>query len=68
MAQADLNKRGQKLSKQAVRVEQRAAVALLEDRREGESERRLRRKVTCGGVCVMSGARLRLSVRRNFSN
>ncbi len=64
--------KGQKLSKQDVRVEQRVSVALfvssaenwegegsadetIEDRREGESERRLRRKVTCEGACAMLG-------------
>ncbi len=34
---------------------------------EGESERKLRRKVTCGGVCVVSGIMLRLRVRRKWS-
>lgn len=67
---AGLEERGQKLSKQCVRVEKRESVALLvssvknlsgggsvdetkEDRREGERERRFRRKVTCGGVRVV---------------
>ncbi len=27
----------------------------IADSREGKSERRLRRKMTCGGVCVVSG-------------
>jgi len=38
-----------------------------EDRSEGESERRFHRKVTCGGVCVELGVRLRLKVMRKWS-
>lgn len=37
------------------------------DRREGESERRLRRRVICGGVCVVSGVNIRLRVTRKWS-
>ncbi len=36
----------------------------IADSREGESEHRLRRKMTCRGVCVVSGTMLRLRVRR----
>ncbi len=36
----------------------------IADSREGEKEHRLRRKMTCGGVCVVSGIMLRLRVRR----
>ncbi len=78
---ACLEDKGQTVSKQEVRVEQKVSVALLTsrhanrlggrsedktiaDRREGESERRLCRKVTCGGVCVVSGTMLRLRVSR----
>ncbi len=39
----------------------------IEDRWEGESERRLRRKVTCRGVCAMSGDSVRLEVMRKWS-
>ncbi len=84
VVRAGLNERGQKLSKQDVRVKQRVSVALfvssaenwegegsadetIEDRREGESERRLRRKVTCGGACAMSGVSVRLEVMRKWS-
>ncbi len=76
-----LEDRGQTVSKQDVRVEQKASVAMLASRDdnclgrgsedetiadswEGESERRLRRKMACGGVCVVSGTMLRLRVRR----
>ncbi len=78
---AGLEDKGQKVSKQDVRVEQKVSVALLASRddnclgggsedetiadtREGERERRLHRKVTCGGVCVVSGIMLRLRVSR----
>ncbi len=81
VVRAGLEDKGQKESKQDVRVEQKISVALLAlrdnnclgggsenetiaDSREGESERKLRRKVTCGGVRVMSGIMLRLRVRR----
>ncbi len=82
VARAGLDERGQKLSKQDVRVKQRVSVALfvssaeegegsadetIEDRREGESERRLHRKVTCGGACAMSGVSVRLEVMRKWS-
>ncbi len=36
----------------------------IADSQEGESERRLRRKMACGGVCVVSGTMLRLRMRR----
>ncbi len=39
----------------------------IADSREGESEHNLRRKVTCGGVCDVSGIMLRLRVRRKWS-
>ncbi len=39
----------------------------IADSREGESEHKLRRKVTCGGVCDVSGIMLRLRVRRKWS-
>ncbi len=72
--------RGQKVSKQDIRVEQKVSVALLASRydsclrggsedetiadsREGGSECKLRRKVTCGGVCDVSGIMLRLMLR-----
>ncbi len=72
MVQAGLEDKGQKVSKQDIRVEQKVSVALLASRydnclrggsedktiadsREGESKRKLRRKVTCGGVCDVSG-------------
>ncbi len=75
--------RGQKVSKQDIRVEQKVSVALLASRydsclrggsedetiadsREGESECKLRRKVTCGGVSDVSGIMLRLRVRRKW--
>ncbi len=81
MVQAGLEDKGQTVSKQDVRVEQKVSVALfssrddnclgggsedetIADSREGESERRLRRKMTCGGVSVVSGTKLRLRVRR----
>ncbi len=81
MVQAGLEDKGQTVSKQDVRVEQKVSVALLASRddnclrggsedetivdsREGESERRLRRKMTFGGVCVVLGTMLRLRVRR----
>ncbi len=81
MVRAGLEDKGQKVSKQDIRVEQKVSVALLASRydnclrggskdetiadcREGESERKLCRKVTCGGVCVVSGIMLRLRVRR----
>ncbi len=84
VARAGLDERGQKLSKQDVRVEQRVSVArfvssaenwegegsadeTIEDRREGESERRLRRKVTCEGACAMLGVSVRLEVMRKWS-
>ncbi len=35
--------------------------------RERASERRLRRKVTCGGACAMSGVSVRLEVMRKWS-
>ncbi len=64
VVQAGLEDKGQKVSKQDVRVEQKVSVALLASRddnclgggsedetiadcREGESERKLRQKVTC---------------------
>ncbi len=67
---AGLEDKGQKVSKQDIRVEQKVSVALLASRdynclgggsedetiadsREGESERKLHRKVTCGGVCFV---------------
>ncbi len=80
VVRAGLEDKGQKVSKQDIRVEQKVSVALLESRdenclrggsedetiadsREGESSK-LRGKVTCGGVCDMSGIILRLRVRR----
>ncbi len=81
---AGLKDKGQKVSKQDIRVEQKVSVALLASRydnsfrrgsedetiadsREGERECKLRRKVTCGGVCDVSGIMLRLRVRRKWS-
>ncbi len=81
VVRAGLEDKGQKVSKQDIRVEQKVSVALLASRgenclgggsedetiadsREGESKRKLRRQVTCGGVCVVSGIMLRLRVRR----
>ncbi len=78
---AGLEDKGQNISKQDIRVEQKVSVALLASRddnclgggsedetiadsREGESERKLRRKVTCRWVCVVSGIMLRLRERR----
>ncbi len=83
VVRAGLEDKGQTVSKQDVRVEQKVSVALLASRddnclgggsedetiadsREGESERRLRRKMTCGGVCVVSGTVL--GVTRYKSN
>ncbi len=80
MVWAGLEDKGQKVSKQDIRVEQKVSVALLASRydnclrggsedetiadsREGESECKLRRKVTCG----VSGIMLRLRVRRKLS-
>ncbi len=40
----------------------------IADSREGESERKLRRKVTCGGVFDVSGIMLRLRVRKKLSH
>ncbi len=65
VVRAGLEDKGQKVSKQDIRVEQKVSVALLASRDdnclgrgsedetiadspEGESERKLRRKVTCG--------------------
>ncbi len=79
-----LEDKGQKVSKQDIRVEQKVSVALLASRydnclrggsedetiadsREGESERKLRRKVTCGRVCDVSGIMFRLRVRKKWS-
>ncbi len=84
MVHAGLEDKGQKVSKQDIRLEQKVSVALLASRydnclrggsedetiadsREGESERKLCRKVTCGGVCDVSGIMLRLRVRRKWS-
>ncbi len=39
----------------------------IADSRQGESECKLLRKVTCGGECVVSGIMLRLRVRRKWS-
>ncbi len=81
MVRAGLEDKGQTVSKQDVRVEQKVSVALLASRdanclrvgsedetiadsQKGESERRLHRKMTCGGVCVVSGTMLRLRMRR----
>ncbi len=81
VVRAGLEDKGQTVSKQDVRVEQKVSAALLESRdanclgggsedesiadsREGERERRLCRKMTCGGVCVVLGTMLRLRVRR----
>ncbi len=83
VVRAGLEVKGQKVSKQDIRVEQKVSVALLASRyanclrggsvgetiadsREGECERKLRRKVTCGGVCDVSGIMLRLRVRRKW--
>ncbi len=85
VVRAGLEDKGQKVSKQGIRVEQKGSEALLASRydnclrggsedetiadsREGESERKLRRKVTCGGVCDVSGITLRLRVRRKGSD
>ncbi len=84
VVQAGLEDKGQTVSKQDVRVEQKVSVALLASRdynclgggsedetiadsREGESELRVCRKMTCGGVCVVSGIMLKLRVRRKWS-
>ncbi len=84
VVRAGLEDKGQKVSKQYIRLEQNVSVALLASRydnslrggsedetiadsREGESERKLCRKVTCGGVCDVSGIMLRLRVRRKWS-
>ncbi len=81
MVRAGLEDKGQTVSKQDLRVEQKVSVALLAssnaycsagrsedetiaDSWEGESEHRLRRKMTCGGVCVVSGTMMRLRVKR----
>ncbi len=81
MVGAGLEYKGQKVSKQDIRVEQKVSVALLASRydnclrggsedetiaysRECENEHTLRQKVTCGGVCDVSGIMLRLRVRR----
>ncbi len=81
---AGLEDKGQKVSKQDIRVEQKVSVALLApiydnclrggsedetiaDSPEGESEHKLCRKVTGGGVCDVSGIMLRLRVRRKWS-
>ncbi len=81
MVWAGLEDKGQTVSKEDVRMEQKVSVALLAsrdanclgggsedetiaDNREGESERRLRQKMTYGEVCVLSGNILRLRVRR----
>ncbi len=80
VVRAGLKDKGQKVSKQDVREEQKASVALLasrydncleggsdetiKDSREGECEGKLHRNVTCGGECVVSGIMLRLRVRR----
>ncbi len=70
VVRAGLEDKGQKVSKQDIRVEQKVSVALLASRddnclgggredetiadsREGESERKLHRKVTRGGVCFV---------------
>ncbi len=80
----DSQGKGQEVSKQDFRVEQKVSVALLAssydnclregsedetiaDSREGESEPKLHRKVTCGGVSDVSGIMLRLRVRRKWS-
>ncbi len=84
VVRAGLEVKGQKVSKQDIRVEQKVSVALLAsiydnclrggsndetiaDSREGESERKLRRKVTCGGLFDVSGIMLRLRVRKKWS-
>ncbi len=81
MVRVGLEDKGQTVSKQDVRVEQKVSVALLASRdanclgvgsedetiadsQEGESERRLLRKMTCGQLCVVSGTMLRLRMRR----
>ncbi len=79
---AGLEDKGQKVSQQDIRVEQKVSVALLASRYDNclrggsedetiadsrESERKLCRKVTCGGVCDVSGIMLRLRVRRKWS-
>ncbi len=79
MVRAGLEDKGQTVSKKDVRVEQKVSVALSASRdanclgggsedepnsRKGESEHRLRRKMTCVGVCVVSGTMLRLRRRR----
>ncbi len=82
VVRSGLEEKGQTVSKQDVRVEQKVSIALLASRdenclgggsedetiadsREGENECRLRRKMTCEGVCVVSGTMLRLRVSRN---
>ncbi len=83
VVRAGLEDKGQKVSKQDIRMEQKVSVALLTliynclrggsedetiaDSRKGESKRKLNRKVTCGGVCDVSGIMLRLRVRRKWS-
>ncbi len=81
VVRAGLEDKGQKVSKQDIRVKQKVSVALLASRDdnclrrgsedetiadslEGESERKLHRKVTSGGVCDVSEIMLRLRVRR----
>ncbi len=70
VVRAGLEDKGQKVSKQDIRVEQKVSVALfasrddnclgggsedetIADSQEGESERKLHRKLTCGGVCFV---------------
>ncbi len=73
-----LEDKGQKVSKHDIREEQKVSVALLASRDDNclgrgsedktiadsrESECKLLRKVTCRGVCVVSGIMLRLRVK-----
>ncbi len=79
VVRAGLKLRGIRVSKQDIRVEQNVSAALLASRDDNclrggsedetiadsrEGERKLCRKVTCGGVCDVSGIMLRLRVRR----
>ncbi len=83
MVRAGLEDKGQKVSKQYIRVEQKLSVALLASRYDNclrggsedetiadslEGESKLRRKVTCGGVCDVSGIMLRFFMMKYHNN
>ncbi len=81
MVRAGLEVKGQKVSKQDEQKVSVALLAsrydnclrggsedeTIADSREGESERKLCRKGTCGGVCDVSRIMLRLRVRTKWS-